>query len=258
MISPAPLIRRMPFLRTFISSIFKRYAGLFKHRFLVERRMGLLFLLDQKNAVDKNLLGKGEWEPEQLEELKRQIVRERRPEQPTVFLDIGAHGALYSMSLVRDGLVDQAFAFEPDPVNVVQLRANLFINGMLEQVHVIEKAANNSAGEIGFYLANSLNRGGSRMTIDGDVPLAGQTVVQSDLIDAMVPTRNSLVVAKIDVEGSELAVLSGMEKTLADNRCLFQIESFSSAYPELFAWMTEKGCRHIRSIGADHYFIKNV
>lgn len=219
--------------------------------------MGLLFLLDQKNAVDRNLLSKGEWEPEQLEELKRQIVRVRHAERPTVFFDIGAHGALYSMSLVQDKMVDEAYAFEPDPVNVVQLRANLFINGMLEQVCVIEKAANNTAGEIGFFLASSDNRGGSRMMVEGDVPLAGKTIVQSDLIDAMVPTKNSLVIAKIDVEGSELAVLAGMENTLANNRCLFQIESFSGAYPELLAWMTQRGCRHIRSIGADHYFIKN-
>jgi FkbM family methyltransferase len=237
--------------------MFKRYAFLFEHRFLVERRMGLLFLLDQKNAVDRNLLCKGSWEPEQLEELKLQIVRERRAGQPTVFLDIGAHGALYSMSLVQNALADQVFAFEPHPVNVVQLRANLLINGMLEKVRVIEKAANDSPGEIQFYLAKGFNRGGSRLTVDGDVPLVGETVVQSDLIDAMVPIKDSLVVAKIDVEGSELAVLRGMEQTLTRNRCLFQIESFAGVYPMLLTWMAENGCRHLKSIGADHYFIKN-
>lgn len=256
MISPAGLIAHAPFLRRIVPSFYKRYARLFKWRYLVEKRMGLLFLLDQKNSVDRNLLTKGAWEPQQLEMLKRQIRSASTPDRETVFLDIGAHGALYSMMLKREGLVDRVIAFEPDPINLVQLKANLFINGMLEDITVIEKAASDEAGEIRFFMAVSTNRGGSRMTEEGDGALAGETVVQADRMDAMVSLEGALVVAKIDVEGSELKVLSGMEHTIAGNACLFQIESFDDTSPALKIWMAEHGFQHLTTVDFDHFFLK--
>lgn len=256
MMSPAPLIARFPFLRRLIPSLLRRYAKLFKHRYLVEKRMGLLFLLDQKNSVDRNLLIKGAWEPAQVDMLKRQIKTARAPGKKTVFLDIGAHGALYSMMLARQGLADQVIAFEPDPVNLVQLKANLFINDLLDQITLIEKAASDAPGQIRFFMADSANRGGSRMTEAGDGGLAGETVVEADQIDSMAPLKDALVVAKIDVEGSEMKVLAGMEATIANNACLFQIESFTDNAPALKTWMSERGFDHVATVDFDHYFLK--
>ena len=257
MLSPAALISNLPFLRRIVPSILRRYAKLFKPRYSIESRMGALFLIDQKNSVDRNLLIKGTWEPRQLAELEKQILAAKSPGQHNVFLDIGAHGALYSILLKSKGLVDRLIAFEPEPTNLIQLKANLFINQMIDDIEVIDKAASGEVGTIPFFVAYEGNRGGSRMSEQGEDILEKRIDVQAAPIDDMVDIKDALVIAKIDVEGSELVVLAGMLSTIKNNRCLFQIESFDDRFEDLKQWMEDHGCRHLSTVDFDHFFIKD-
>lgn len=256
MISPERMIANVPMLRRVIPSYLKRYARAFKHRFVVERRMGALFLLDQKNAVDRNLLTKGTWEPRQLDELRRQIRALNRDGEDVVFLDIGAHGALYSIVLAAEDLVGRIVAFEPDPTNLIQLKANLFINGMLERIEVIEKAASNEKGQINFYPAEESNRGSSGTILPANGTQLNEITVDADRTDDLVAVSNSLLVVKIDVEGGEQNVLMGMENSISRNRCLFQIECFEETFPAVLAWLEKHDCRYLKTIDFDHFFYK--
>jgi len=219
--------------------------------------MGVLLLIDQLNSVDRNLLIKGAWEPQQIEALKRLICQHRRPSEPVTFLDIGAHGALYSMILANESLADRIVAFEPDPTNLVQLRANLLVNHMLTRVEVITKAASDEAGRIPFFVAKDSNRGASRMTEKEPEILDHQIEVDAARMDDMVDLKGGFVVAKIDVEGSELTVLSGMTNLISNNRCLFQIESFEDCVGDLKVWMNARGFEHLTTVNVDHFFLKN-
>lgn len=258
MFPPPPFLMNAPLLRRILPSLWRRYAKLFKHRYVIERRMGALFLIDQKNSVDRNLLIKGAWEPRQISTLKELIGKHRRPSEAATFLDIGAHGALYSIILALDNLADQIVAFEPDPTNLVQLRANLFINHLLERIEVIDKAASDSAGRIPFFVAKESNRGGSRMTEKEPEILDHRIEVDAARLDDMVDLKDRFVIAKIDVEGSELTVLAGMTKTIAANRCLFQIESFDDGVEALKAWMAERGFSYQMTVDFDHFFLKDA
>ena len=80
-------------LRRWCFSLLRRYAKLTKPRFVVERRMGALMLLDQRDKVDLHLLCGGFWEADRIEYLHKLILAARQGRR-TVFLDIGAHGAL--------------------------------------------------------------------------------------------------------------------------------------------------------------------
>ena len=51
--------------------------------------------------------------------------------RPDVFIDVGANIGLYSCILLKNAYVPRAILFEPDHQNVVQLKANLLINGLL-------------------------------------------------------------------------------------------------------------------------------
>jgi FkbM family methyltransferase len=219
--------------------------------------MGALFLIDQLNSVDRNLLIKGAWEPRQIDTLKRLIVENRRTDQQVIFLDIGAHGALYSIILATNALADRIIALEPDPTNLAQLRANLFINGLLDRIEVIDKAASDRNGRIPFFVAKTSNRGGSRMTETEPEILDHCIEVHAERLDDMVEgIENSLVVAKIDVEGSELVVLDGMTEIIGNNRCLFQVESFNDTVGELRTWMGSHGFKHVKTVDFDHFFLK--
>ena len=256
--SPPAFLMQLPVLRRLIPSILKRYGALFHHRYLIEKRMGALFLIDQKNSVDRNLLIKGAWEPKQIETLKRLIRAHRRAGQPVTFLDIGAHGALYSIILAQENLADRIVAFEPEPTNLIQLKANLFINHLIGRIEVIDKAASDKPGRIPFFFGTEANRGGASMEEEHPVSeLAGRTEVEADTLDNMVSVAGNLVIGKIDVEGAELTVLAGMEKTIAANRCMFQIESFTDRFAPLKARMEQLGFRYLETVDFDHFFLKD-
>ncbi|MHB2166243.1 FkbM family methyltransferase [Alsobacter sp. R-9] len=241
-------------LDRWVASLWKRWAELFKHRYSVEKRLGAFFLLDRKNSVDRNLLIKGQWEPRQLETFER-LIRERRGSgRPTMFLDIGAHGALYSILFKQAGLLDEVIAFEPDPVNVAQLRGNLFLNGLVEDIRVIQAAASDAPGRITFHMASETNRGGSRLGEQGEAQWVRTVEVEAVRVDDAIPAKGAFIAAKIDVEGYELLVLSGMTRILAENDCLLQIESFEHKADELIAWMDGHGYGLIGKVVHDHYF----
>ena len=258
MFSPPSFLMNAPLLRRLVPSILRRYARMFKHRYVIERRMGALFLIDQKNSVDRNLLIKGAWEPQQVETLKALIAKHKRAGEKSIFLDIGAHGAMYSIIVANENLADRIVAFEPEPTNLAQLRANLFINHLLGRIEVIEKAASDHTGRIPFFLAQEGNRGGSRMTENEPEILIGKIEVDAAPMDAMVEFKDGFVTAKIDVEGSEMTVLAGMTNIIAGNRCLFQIESFDERFAELKSWLEARGFAHLVTVDFDHFFLKRA
>jgi FkbM family methyltransferase len=258
MISPPEFLMSIPLVKRWIPSVLRRYARFLKHRFVVERRMGALLLIDQKNSVDRNLLIKGAWERPQVEKLKQLIGKYRQASQKVTFLDIGAHGALYSIILAQEKLADRIIAFEPEPTNLIQLKANLFMNDMLARIELIEKAVSDKKGRIPFYTGSDANRGGASMEDEHPVSdFGGRIEVDADRLDALVDVAENLIVGKIDVEGAELTVLAGMEKTIAANRGLFQIESFTSTFPALKSRMEQLGFVHLETIDFDHFFLKD-
>src|SRR5690606_30304779 len=89
-----------PFIGRLLQNTLRAYLNHLKPRYFVERRTGLTLLADQRNLVDRYLLAYGEWEKMQLDTLRQLIGEQRRAAtRPTLFLDVGAHGGLYSMWL---------------------------------------------------------------------------------------------------------------------------------------------------------------
>lgn len=258
MLAPPAFLVRAPLLRRLIPSVLKRYAKMFKHRYSVERRMGALFLIDQRNAVDRNLLIKGAWEPKQVQTLLKAIEDHHRHGENVLFLDIGSLAALYSIMVAKQGVAGRIIAFEPEPSNQAQLRANLLLNGLLERVEVCTLAASDRIGTIPFFVANDTNRGTSRMTATDMQMIDRQIEVEASPVDDVINVSDHLVVAKIDVEGSELTVLKGMQKIISLNRCLLQVESFDARSAELRKWLESRGFVYLKTVEFDHYFFKDA
>lgn len=256
MIAPPRFLMRLPFLQRLIPSVFKRYARIFLHRYTVERRMGALFLIDQLNSVDRNLLIKGAWESRQIEALLARINGLRRAGEPLVFLDIGAHGALYSILVAQAQPDARIVAFEPDPTNLVQLRANLFINGLLERIEVKDCAIGATEGTIPFHQATDANRGTSRMTEIAESERRRTIEVRVAPLDAVMDVSGSLLVMKIDIEGGEMLALAGMERLMRANRVLVQVESFGAQAGVVQAHLEARGFRLLETIDHDHFFLK--
>jgi FkbM family methyltransferase len=214
-----------------------------------------LFLANPDVSPDKAIIIFGIWEKRQRGYLMSQIDRFVGTGGIYTFLDIGAYGGSYSMMAARDGRCTRVVAFEPDLRNRRHLQASLFINDLSDRVEVDPRAASSNRRTAHLHMSGTHpdgNRGGVGLVTPGSHPAREvETVVIDDLFDATGQT----FVIKIDVEGHEFQVLSGMKRLLAKNRCLLQVEMVGEESTRLARTLLETlGYQHIQRILGDSFF----
>ncbi len=211
----------------------KPFNKLFHSRhYFIARYFGADFLL-QPTGVGTLEISANIAEQNELTDFIARCARLR----PDVFLDIGANIGLYSCTLLKNGSVPRAILFEPDRTNLVHLRANLLINGLLGLADIHEVAVGDVAGRSRL-VPGSIDGGFSRIVGDGNAG-AGYDVEVVRLDDVLALSGQKLAI-KIDVEHYECNVLAGMARTLRSNRCLVQIEAFETR-DRVIAMMAEAG-----------------
>src|SRR5271170_2930993 len=206
-----------------------------RKRYFVSRYYGADFLLRPDGIGTLEMSAKIAEYPELTHFMRR--CADLHPES---FIDIGANIGLYSCVLLRNGSVPRAILFEPDRLNLVHLKANLMINGLLDRAELHEVALGDAAGRLRL-VPGTIDGGFSRI-VKGDAPAgSGYDVAVARLDDVLSLSGRSLAV-KIDVEHFECNVLAGMERTLRQNRCIVQIEAFDTR-DKVIATMTAAGYR---------------
>jgi FkbM family methyltransferase len=149
-----------------------------------------------------------------------------------VFLDVGGNIGFFSLMAARlVGPEGRVYAVEPVPENVGCIRVNALLN-RLTNVTVLPLAAGRAEGTATLMLA--AHSGGATLSGD-DIPpdLTGRIEVPVSTIDRLIETGaiRPPALVKIDVEGSEPAVLEGMERTLTQHRpkIVFEVDSAAPA-----------------------------
>ena len=143
-----------------------------------------------------------------------------------VFLDVGANIGLYSCVLLKNRYVPRAILFEPDRRNIVHLRANLLINGLLDLVELHEVALGEAEGR--HRLVPGAIDGGFSRLVDSKEPADPGYEVNVVRLDDVLSFSSCRIAIKIDVENYECKVLRGMERTLRQNECMIQVEAFET------------------------------
>lgn len=138
------------------------------------------------------------------------------------FIDGGANIGVYSLlaaSIV--GPTGRVDAFEPDAVAASRLRENIELNG-LTNVHVHEAALSDTPGRIRFAQGLDVS---NRMVSSNEAGLQTADVEAVRLDDSLEPGARYMM-AKLDVEGAEIAALRGAEQHLdAGNPPVWQLEA---------------------------------
>ncbi|MBK8019883.1 MAG: FkbM family methyltransferase [Chloroflexi bacterium] len=168
-----------------------------------------------------------------------------------VFYDVGANVGFFTMIGARlVGESGHAYAFEPVPENVAVIRHNAHLN-RFNQVQVIQKAIGATSGKAELLLTK--HPGGATLVSDhrppdATVSVSAELASLDDLFINKVTTPPSVI--KVDVEGAEKDVITGMARLLRAIRpiVLFEIDDEN---PAPFEAKAEECSNLMRAAGYD-------
>ena len=154
-------------------------------------------------------------------------VFERLAAISETIVDVGANIGLYCcIAADRTPAVGKVVAFEPVPENLNYLRRNIESNGRTARVVVEELAVGQDSGKIQIYLAKG--------SIGTHSPSAKNALNSTTSVTVAVVSLDGYVqqklrdrpidLLKVDVEGYEVAVLRGAERTLRECKPTLLIE----------------------------------
>ncbi len=199
-------------LRRDIRGAHKFHAKLCGGRRLeVESKHGLRLLLDPYEYVDSQILRFGYYEEEVLDGLLSDF------HDGDVVWDIGANIGLHALTIAKLRPTAQVSAFEPNPALNTLIQSAARRNALM--VNTVSTALDSVGGTARLYLSpgnagmSSLHNWGA----DPQQPSIDVTTARAeDLVAASQISSPNIV--KIDVEGNEDRVLSGMSRLLANPR----------------------------------------
>lgn len=183
------------------------------------KRKGATIVLNQKDPVVSGAIAFGVYEKAET----AFFCSVCRPGM--TFIDIGANIGYYSaLASRRIGPSGQIVALEPDPESFRYLKQNIVAN-LAPTVFCIQKAAAAESGTLRLYV-NRENRGDNRLYPNDLCDSSYQVEVST--VDAMLEDcgveRVDLV--KMDVQGFEGHVLSGMKQTIQRSNSLILLTEF--------------------------------
>jgi FkbM family methyltransferase len=166
-------------------------------------------------------------------------------------LDIGAnignHSVFFADRFAR------VIAVEPNPIFCLAFRATVALNKLIN-VELLECGFGAEAGKLAYRQAGAANLGASHFigtaadeAAAKDCPLL-EIRIGDDVVESLDIPRLGLI--KIDVEGLELAVLTGLRRTLRSQDPVVMFE----AHPEVDRTQAEATLEFLRSLGFVHFY----
>jgi FkbM family methyltransferase len=153
---------------------------------------------------------------------------------PQQAVDVGAHVGNHAIYFSR--VLDMhTIAFEPNPVSFWHLESNIAANGLSGRCRARRAAVGAQAGRAHVVPAGETNSGLSTAepVADGESELV--------TLDDELPAGRPVDIIKIDVEGAELDVLKGAERTLKEHRPLLYIEIMQARFEPVTHLLRERG-----------------
>jgi FkbM family methyltransferase len=217
-----------------------------EHGLMLVNRQEALFHF----GVSKQLLENGVYERDEIRLITDQV---KHVSDRPVCLDIGANIGVHTIELAnavraKGGVVH---SFEAQRIMFQMMMANVAINN-LNNVYGHHCAVGARAGQLRLPAIDyskpasfgSIELGSGRQQEDiGHAPDWEHSTETVDLITIDSLKLERVDIAKIDVEGMELQVLAGAEKTIGACKPLLFVEHLKSDKNLLLAWLREAGYR---------------
>lgn len=140
-----------------------------------------------------------------------------------VFFDVGANVGIYSIYAALRKTKAEIYAFEPEYSNLHQLKQNILENTLTKNIHPYSLALDDKTG-ISKLQIQDTTPGAAKHTVsknDLSKTLTGEDVVWKEGVATMtldefcLLSRGKPNLIKIDVDGTEAAILKGGQKTFS-------------------------------------------
>lgn len=174
------------------------------------------------------------------------------PREINILFDVGAHTGSFTKEIHSKIKVNKTFIFEPIPDVFNTILADDFLNKF--SCHNIALCAYQGNAE--FYINENMQTS-SLLNFDKSLlstnninkDLKNKIIVKTNTLNNFMKTEqiNEIDLLKIDVQGSDLDVLKGLEENINNVRMIFTEVSFKKIYEnsatffEVFDFLTKKG-----------------
>lgn len=152
-----------------------------------------------------------------------------------VFADIGANVGNHTLFAAKFLKASRVIPFEPNPLAFELLVQNVLVNGMGDIVDLSKLGVGVSDAHSGGFAMQDRDRnlGGAKMLEgEGDLEVHPGHELLADVTPDFI---------KIDVEGMEMKVLSGLEPLLVRCRPILMVEVDNTAEDAFMAWVEAQG-----------------
>ena len=229
-----------------------------KYNALVVAEIGTFIINRNDTGVGWQLSEYGTYDPQELYVI-REILKILKIASPNlVVLDIGANIGVHSVVFSREVGGGVVYAFEPQRIIFNMLAGNIAINS-LSNVYCFHNAVTDISGLIDIPIFDygkplsfgSIEFEGAQKEDIGQKPISGEgEKVSGVVVDEMNFQQVDFI--KIDVEGMEIKVLRGAEKTILNFRPHMLLEYAKSDKTELIGWLNRMRYKIYSGIGANY------
>lgn len=143
-----------------------------------------------------------------------------------IYIDIGGYIGDTAVFFSKSNLFTKLFIFEPLPDNYIILEKNLKINGMSRTSNLVKKAVfSNDNDSLNFFIDNNFGKSGVYENKSSLKKVSVQSINFSSILKNL-----DNVYLKIDCEGSELELLSGLQIHEFNKISVIMLEYHSKYY----------------------------
>jgi len=250
------LINKILFINKIYSKILNTILNS-KKEFIVNFKNIRLFI-NIKDPIDKIIFYKNEYEEKQIKFLYDWVKKNK----PNIFIDIGANFGIYSLRISKLFQILKVIAFEPVLTTFNKLKMNIKINNLGRRIKTYNIGLSNTNGlkkMVALKRRNYIQSGGFSFNIPKR-KLTNEEITQYHKTikgDEILKFKKKKIVIKIDVEGYENKVLSGIKNLLNNNKILLQIEIFDDNFKKINKFLLEKKFKLIKKFNktSDYFYI---
>lgn len=248
------ILVKIDLFKRIVPSLLKIFVNFLRSNEVKIKNKKLLFYLNLKNPIDREIYLRGDYEKEQIKFLSEQINKYKI----NFFIDIGAHMGFYSINMSKQNV--SIYSFEPIKKNFEQLSKNKNLN-KIDNMFLYNLALSDKKKNIKMWVPDKNKTGGFSIydINDEEIKKYNKEKIfkiesKSDLGDNLINLKDEKIAIKIDVERHEKKVLKGIPNILNNNKVIMQIELFDERKGEIFEYLKKNNYINFHSIKKDYYF----